>query len=67
MKVGSLVKTPEGHFWWNNRVGVVTEVRMGGFSDSKGEHFTKQECKVDFGDNFIWYCPKGMELLNVVA
>lgn len=55
MKVGDLVRLPNGHFWWNNRVGVISQVRMGGFSNDKGEHVVKEECKVEFGDDFIWH------------
>jgi len=67
VKAGSLVKMPTGRFWWNNRVGVVTEVRMGGFSNHKGEHVVKEECKVEFGDNFIWYQSKNVELVNAIV
>ena len=67
MKVGNLVKMPTGHFWWNGRVGVITEVRMGGFSNSDGDHITREECRVDFGDDFIWYYSKDMEVLNAVS
>ena len=65
MKTGSLVKMPEGYFWWNNRVGVVTEVRMGGFSNSDGEHVTREECRIDFGDDFIWYQSRNVEVISV--
>ena len=64
MKIGNLVKMPEGHFWWNNRVGIIAEVRMGGFSNHKGEHITREECRIDFGDDFIWYYSKDMEVLS---
>jgi len=65
VKAGSLVKMPTGRFWWNNRVGVVTEVRMGGFSNHKGEHIVKEECKVEFGDDFIWYQSRNVEVVSV--
>lgn len=66
MRVGNLVKLPKGHFWWNSRVGVISQVRMGCFSNDKGENVVKEECKVEFGDNFIWYwdCDE-LEVLSV--
>ena len=55
MKVGSLVKLPKGRFWWNSKVGVITETRLGRFSDCWGETIEKMECRIDFGEEFIWY------------
>jgi hypothetical protein len=40
---------------------------MGGFSNHKGEHVVKEECKVDFGDDFIWYQSRNVEVINAVA
>ena len=65
MKVGNLVRLPKGLFWWNNRVGVFSQVRMGGFSNDKGEHIVKEESKVEFGDNFIWYQNENLEVVSV--
>jgi len=65
VRVGNLVRLPQGYFWWNNRVGVVSQVRMGGFSNHKGEHVEQEECKVEFGDNFIWYQSRNVEVVSV--
>ena len=65
MRVGNLVKLPKGHFWWNSRVGVVSQVRMGGFSNDKGEHIVKEESKAEFGDNFILYQNENLEVVSV--
>lgn len=67
MKIGNLVKMPEGHFWWNGRIGIIAELRTGGFTNSDGKHIAREECRVDFGDDFIWYHSENMELLNAVA
>lgn len=65
MKVGSLVKLPEGRFWWNGKIGVISETRVGGFTDCMGVGFQKKECKVEFGENFIWYWDsEKMEVLS---
>ena len=65
MKVGSLVKLPEGHFWWNGKIGIICETRMGGFTDCMGKDVQREECKVEFGENFIWYWDfEKMEVLS---
>jgi hypothetical protein len=38
---------------------------MGGFSNDKGEHVVKEECKVEFGDDFIWYQSRNVEVVSV--
>ncbi len=64
MQVGDLVKMPSGQFWWNGRAGIISETRDSQFMDCMGEWTTKKECRVDFGDGFIWYHSANMELLN---
>ena len=68
MKVGNLVKLPAGRFWWNGKIGIVSETRIGNFIDCMGKGLQKQECKIEFGEDFIWYWDaEKMELLNAVS
>ena len=64
MQVGDLVKMPSGRFWWNGKVGIISETRTGQFMDCMGEWSTKKECRVDFGDEFIWYHSANMEVIS---
>ena len=64
MNIGDLVKLPSGVFWWNGKVGIVSEAHNSQFMDCMGNWTAKKECRVDFGDGFIWYPSENLELLS---
>lgn len=63
MKVGSLVRLPVSSFWWSAKIGVVSKVRNGFFFNIE-DWVQKEECKVEFGENFVWFQTENVEFLN---
>lgn len=63
MKQGSLVKLPESKFWWSNKVGIVTETRLGLFFN-KVDWVKHQECKVELEANYVWFKTNGLEVIS---
>ena len=64
MKIGKLVRLPISDFWWSNKIGIVSEIRDGSFFNSE-EWVQKEECKVEFGENFVWFTTQHLRSADV--